>query len=238
MISVVTVCYNCEKDIERTLISLASQSYKDYEHIVVDGASKDNTVAVAKSYSDRIINMSVFSEPDKGIYDAMNKGVLKAKGDYVFFLNAGDTFCSDDVLQKVSEYLKTNKDIYYGDIIINGAYVKHPEKLTKTYLVLREKMICHQAIFAKRNCLENNPFDLGFRICADRDWLIKCVNEKSQIQYIKGLAICDYDMNGVSSQRSAVINDSLRIAKKYGKTPAVIFVKFKRMCGKIIRKFK
>lgn len=234
LITVVTVCLNCENTIEKTIKSVLSQKYDNYEYLIIDGKSKDSTLNIINKYKS-IKNVTIISEPDKGIYDAMNKAVKLAKGKYVYFLNSGDYFEDDKVLDKVSNYLSTNCDIYYGNINKNGIIEKYPYIINNFYLILREKMICHQAIFAKKEVLLDYPFDISLRICADRDWMIKCVKNSRNIFYMNDITIAKYDCNGQSSVYSKFSGDSLKIAKKYGGYLAVLFIKIKRLFGKIIK---
>ena len=233
-LSVITVCYNCADQIKVTLESLKSQTFKDFEYIVIDGASQDSTVDVIKQYSSTIENMRIYSEPDEGIYDAMNKGISKAKGDYIYFLNAGDQLFSPSVLAGVSKYLETGLDVFYGSNMRNGRVDKYPRKLTSFYLVYLEKMICHQAIFARRSTFLNNTFDTQFKICADRVWLINALKMKCSYEYMKDIIVAEYDVSGVSSQYSKVAADSLRIAARFGGRSACAFVRVKREIGKIL----
>lgn len=235
-ITIVTVCMNCEKEIVSTIESVISQTYPDFEYIIIDGASKDNTVQIATKLTEERKNIRIISEKDKGIYDAMNKAIKLSKGEYIFFLNAGDYFVDDMVLENVENYLKNNKDIYYGNIRKNNIIERYPSRLSKFYLVYREKMICHQAIFTKRKILEKYPFDyITFKICADRDWLIKVKENGATSEYMNNILIADYDCNGVSSSNDKVQKESIKIAKKYGGTVTIIFIKIKRFLGKYLK---
>lgn len=118
IISVITVCYNAVANIEETMLSVLNQRYDKVEYIVIDGGSKDGTLDVIKKYANKLAYW--ISEPDKGIYDAMNKGIAKATGDWINFMNAGDKFINEEVLNKsfVSRY-SDDVDILYGDVISN-----------------------------------------------------------------------------------------------------------------------
>ena len=233
--SIITVCYNCRAEIESTIRSVLSQSISDYEYLIIDGASGDGTAEIAKEYADNHSHVSVVSEPDHGIYDAMNKGVRFAKGDYILFMNAGDTFYSDTVLENAKKIMGQDKaDIYYGDVMKEGSVVRQNQKLTLFRLVYMERMLCHQSIFAKSSQLKEHPFDVNLKICADRNWLVERLQEKASMRYMPGLVVCDYDTTGVSSNFSAYQGDSLRIARKHGGNKAVLFVKVKRAIGKML----
>ena len=117
LVSVITVVYNSEQLIERTLRSVANQTAQNIEHVIIDGASKDQTLARVKSFSKGVAYW--LSEKDNGIYDAMNKGIEKANGEYLIFLNSGDEFFANDTIEKVFQN-KENADVYYGDTIITN----------------------------------------------------------------------------------------------------------------------
>lgn len=170
-ITVVTVCYNAVKEIERTLNSVISQTYDNLEYIVVDGGSKDGSLDVINKY-ERGINVWM-SEPDKGIYDAMNKGVTLASGDYIIFMNAGDCFFNDEVLNdSVSKLGDLYPDSFYGDVIYQYTYGNkyvHAKEIS----YIENDMVCsHQSIFVKTNLLKNRPFDLQYKLAADYNFIL------------------------------------------------------------------
>lgn len=177
MISIITVTYNAEATIERTLQSVAAQTCTDYEHIVIDGASKDATVEIARRY-----NATVISEPDKGLYDAMNKGVRLAKGDFVVFLNAGDKLHSKDTLATIAPLMREDVGVVYGytDIVDAEGRFMHrrrlvpPETLTWRSFKLG-MLVCHQAFYINRFIMQE--YDLAYRFSADFDWCIRCMKE-------------------------------------------------------------
>ena len=239
LVSIITVCYNSAVTIDRTIKSVLAQNYDNIEYIIIDGASQDNTLERIENYQEEFRDkfnreIRIISEPDKGIYDAMNKGVKKAEGAYVFFLNAGDAFESENVLAKVEDYLGSKKDIFYGNVRKGDQIETYPEVLGKGYLVYREKMVCHQAIFASRKLLLRMPFDTTLKICADRDWLLKAIASGASLQYMKDLVVCSYAPGGVSGSYKNYNKESLFLAEKYGKKPAVLFVKIKRLIGKAV----
>lgn len=233
LITVVTVCLNCEKVIGKTIESVLKQKCKNFEYIIVDGKSKDATLEIAKNKTQQYDNVKIFSEKDSGIYDAMNKAANLASGQFIYFLNAGDYFYNDKVLENVQKYLESNNDIYYGNVEKKEKIETYPKNLSWNYLVAREKMVCHQAIFAKTDILRKNPFNLEYRICADRDWLIRCKYLNKKMQYMKDIIVAYYDTNGKSSIYKNFEVESIDIAKKYGSIITVIFVKLKRFLGRI-----
>ena len=226
--SIITVTYNAEKVIEETIQSVITQSYKNYEYIIIDGASKDNTLSVTDKYKDMI--SSVVSEPDKGLYDAMNKGIAAATGDYLCFLNAGDSFHEDDTLQLMVHSINDNElpDVLYGEtaIVNKEGHFLHmrrlqtPEKLTwKSFK--QGMLVCHQAFFAKRSLAE--PFDLSYRFSADFDWCIR-VMKKAKTLHNTHITVIDYLDEGLTTQNhKASLKERFRImAKHYGWISTVV----------------
>ena len=121
-ISIVTICYNVENDIEQTILSVINQSYSDLEYIIIDGASKDKTLEIVNRYKDKI--SKIVSEPDKGIYDAMNKGIKQATGEWVGFINAGDKYVDNNVLSTFVAKVSSNADVAYGVLVHCFSYGK------------------------------------------------------------------------------------------------------------------
>ena len=235
--SIITVCFNCKDSIIKTIRSVFKQSCSDYEYLIIDGDSEDGTKEIIRKYEMRYPQIHVVSEPDDGIYDAMNKGVRLAKGDYVYFLNSGDSFYNSNVLENVKNRVSTDASVYFGRVKLLGLGVKtYPSKLNLFWLVYREKMICHQAIFARRDTLVQSPFDLKYKICADRDWLIKCVKSHKGIESIQPLIVAKYDPNGTSSCHSKFVEDSLSLARKYGGEKAILYIKLIRGLGYVAGK--
>lgn len=234
LFSIITVCFNAEKKIGATIESLQQQNYTDYEYLIIDGASTDGTVALVGKMLEKMPHSKIISEPDKGIYDAMNKAVRLSQGEYIYFLNAGDIFMDTQVLDKVARYINGEKqDLYYGNMILRDAVEQYPDKLSDFYF-LREKMVCHQAIFSKRNLLSDRGFDTTFSLCADRDWLMYCFRKKFSYRHIN-LPIGIYDTDGQSSNLKDYQADSIKVIKKYYGNPGKWFVLIKRELGKIMR---
>ena len=181
-ISVITVTYNAGEVLEDTIQSVISQTYHHVEYILVDGASRDHTMAIANRYRERI--HKIISEPDKGLYDAMNKGISLATGDYLCFLNAGDSFHEDDTLQQMVHSINGSElpDVLYGEtaIVDKDRHFLHmrrlsaPEKLTwKSFK--QGMLVCHQAFLARHTVVE--PYDLQYRFSADFDWCIRVMKK-------------------------------------------------------------
>lgn len=202
-ITIVTVCYNAEKTIEKTIESVISQDYKDFEYLIVDGKSKDRTVEIISQYQ-HIPNVSVISETDSGLYDAMNKSTRIANGDYILFLNSGDFFCDDRVLSDIAGEL--NADIVYGNVIRQKEHgdvlEKYPGKYRVMWLLLQGKMISHQVMFTRTEIMKKYGFDESFKITADYNFLIKAKKDRCSMHYVnRNISVVD-NIGGISSQSS------------------------------------
>ena len=206
MITLVSVTYNAEKTIERTLQSVAAQTCSDYEHLIIDGASKDRTVELARKYQTTII-----SEPDKGLYDAMNKALRLAKGDFICFLNAGDKLHSPDTLSRIAALADPQTvGVIYGDTDIvddDGRKLRRrrltpPDQLT--WQSFREGMlVCHQSFYVNRSIAQQ--YDLRYRFSADFDWCIRCMKEGEK-RGLKNVRVMDAD---TPDSKEAVLTDYL-----------------------------
>ena len=166
LFSIITITFNAESTLRPTLESVAAQTYKGYEYLIIDGASRDATVELARQYP---CVSHIVSEPDRGLYDAMNKGIAAANGEYLIFLNAGDSLYAPDTLQKIADFIGENRpDIIYGETaivdserrFISMRRLKAPEKLTwKSFRM--GMLVCHQAFIARRRLAP--PYDLTYR---------------------------------------------------------------------------
>ncbi len=228
--SIITVTYNAGKTIEDTIQSVITQTYKNVEYIIVDGASTDETLNIVNQYRDHI--HTLISEPDKGLYDAMNKGLSVATGDYVCFLNAGDELHEDDTLQLMVHSLpmeeKELPDVIYGETAIvdsEGHFLRMrrlsaPERLD--WKSFRHGMlVCHQAFFARRDHVA--PYDLNYRFSADFDWCIR-VMKQSRTLHNTHLVLIDYLSEGLTTRNhKASLKERYRImCRYYGTVPTLI----------------
>ena len=204
-ISVVTVCYNAEESIEETMKSVFSQTYSDIEYIVIDGASTDNTLGVINRFSDYSF-LKIVSEPDSGLYNAMNKATRMAQGDYIIFLNSGDVFCDKDVLLNIAPHLST--DIVYGNVCRkthNGDVIeKYPGKLRVLYLLLQGRMVSHQVIFTRTEIMKEYGFDESYTITADFDFLARVVRDGCSLQYVDRDVSVMENRWGISAQKENI----------------------------------
>ena len=204
MISIVVVCLNAGERLKNTIKSIIEQSSKDYEVIIQDGISTDSSVEEAlKICSDEDKSrITVFSQKDAGIYDAMNKAVKKIKGQYCIFMNAGDYLENKDSLQKITEAIKKEKaDIYYG-------YMKHralntyvyPSKVIDDFTCFRN-VPCHQTCIYSKELFEKRGYNLNYRVRADYEHFLWCYyEEKARITYID-VPVCSYEGGGFSETR-------------------------------------
>ena len=222
--SIITVTYNAEKVLEDTIQSVIFQTYRNVEYIIVDGASKDHTLEIVNKYHNRI--NKVISEPDKGLYDAMNKGIQLATGDYLCFLNAGDKFHDSETLQKIVHTLKGQElpDVIYGEtaIVDEEGHFLHMRRLSApahlNWKSFKQGMlVCHQAFFANRELAINHLYDLQYRFSADFDWCIR-IMKKAKCLHNTRLTLIDYLNEGMTTKNhKASLKERFCImAKHYG----------------------
>lgn len=234
--TIITCTFNASKYIDRTLNSVRGQSYPHIEHFIIDGVSKDDTVKKAQTYAyDSRYPVIVKSEPDKGLYDAMNKGIQLAKGDYIIFLNAGDEFAEEDTLTSVAEQLKGKQfpGVIYGNTDIvdeNGNFLRKrrlapPEKLSwKSFK--HGMLVCHQSFYAKTDIAQKVPYNLNYKLSADVDWCIRIMKEAEQ----QGLALWNTHMTlssyleggmSVQSHRASLKERFNVMSDHYGKIATI-----------------
>ena len=241
-ISIVTITYNAARTLQRTLDSVACQTYDDIEHLIIDGASKDETIAIAERYKvESRHEVVIQSEPDKGLYDAMNKGLQKATGDYLVFLNAGDTLYAPDTIETVVKHAKLPSlgeghgvACIYGDTAITdseGRFLhlrthRPPERLTwKSFK--QGMLVCHQAFYVLTALARQIPYDLQYRHSADVDWCIRVMQEaeRQHLSLVNTHAIlANFEEGGDTTQHH---RDSLKerfsvMARHYGRCQTLI----------------
>ena len=199
--TVVTITFNAAAVVERTLQSVLRQTYEDVEHLIIDGASTDGTLALAEAYkaesdhSDSGHKVIVKSEPDNGIYDAMNKGLTQASGDYIVYMNAGDCFPAETTLEEIAHRCQLNTTptdelpaVLYGqtNIVDSEGRFLHPRRLQAperlTWRSFRQGMlVCHQAFYARTDIAKNLQYDTRYRFSADVDWCIRVMREAERM---------------------------------------------------------
>ena len=226
--SIITITFNAESEIDSTLKSVLAQTYTNYEYLLIDGYSTDRTVAKAKASG--IDFAHIVSEPDKGLYDAMNKGIALAKGDYLCFLNAGDAFHSPDTLQTIVDAIKDEEelpDVLYGETaevdearnFVRMRRLKAPDNLN--WRSFRDGMlVCHQAFYARRGIVP--MYDLKYRLSSDVDWCIKVMKNAKKLVKVDATVV-DYLQNGLSLKhhRASLIERFRIMSRHYGLLPTI-----------------
>ncbi len=228
-ISIITICYNAAETIIPTLQSVAAQSYEAIEYIVIDGASKDATLECVRKYMPSAI---VLSEADRGLYDAMNKGIRKASGEYIWFLNAGDALRTNTTVEKLVQLIEEHKhptppDIIYGDTMIVDAErndialrrLRPPRNLQRRHF-LKGMLVCHQAFVVARHIAL--PYDLEYRLSSDFDWCIRMM-DRSQGNLQSSEILVNYLAGGLSRKHHLrSLLERFRIMRKhFGLLPTV-----------------
>lgn len=221
-VSIVTVSYNAEDVIEKTILSVLNQKFDDYEYIIIDGKSKDNTNKIIKKYipafERKNINVTYISEKDNGIYDAMNKGINIAQGEWINFMNCGDTFYQNDTLKNVFDYnISEDIDILYGNQVqyLKDIYIKisAPQNVNG----ITERMpFCHQSSFVRIALMKEYRFDTRYKILSDYDFFLRCYIENKKFRFINEY-IAKFSIEGVSMQNhDAVSKENMLVRKSYG----------------------
>ena len=203
LFSIITVTWNAASVIMPTLESVRRQTSSDYEMLIIDGASSDDTLAIVKRAS--IAALRVFSEPDKGLYDAMNKGLARARGRYLVFLNAGDTFADDAVLARLARLATDNPGVIYGQTqlvdeqrnVVGKRHLTAPKRLTADSF-LNGMVVCHQAFVVRRDLAPE--YDLQYRLSADYDWCIRVLQKSPANAYAGSAPIISYLADGMTTR--------------------------------------
>ncbi len=229
LFSVITITYNAASSLPSTLRSVEAQTFTDFEYLLIDGASKDSTVALAEAA--RIANKTIVSEPDRGLYDAMNRGLRLAKGDYVIFLNAGDSFPSPSTLRTYADAIDAAPErpgMVYGQTLLVDAegsivgqrHLLAPERLTFKDFG-RGMLVCHQAMAVRRDLAPE--YDLQYRFSADYDWSVK-VLRRSPLNVYTGCVTAHYLAEGITTaNHRASLRERFKImAHHYGLLPTIL----------------
>ena len=201
-LSVITIVFNNVRDIERTILSVINQSYSNIEYVVIDGGSVDGTLEILNKYNPRI--STVISETDNGIYDAMNKGLANATGDYVLFMNSGDEIYAPDTVEKIFS-TQPDADIYYGETEMFDENWKslgqrrHKAPLQFTWKDFKHGMsISHQAIYIRRAI--TTLYDTNYKLSADIDWILRAAKKAKNIVNTNRY-VAKYLVGGMSKKR-------------------------------------
>lgn len=212
-LSIITINYNDVKGLQKTIDSVLMQTWKDFEWIVIDGGSTDGSRDVIEKYKQHFVFWC--SEPDKGVYNALNKGVSYAKGEYICCMNAGDCFYESNTLAKIFEK-DHDEDILYGDwieVYPDKSVLKH-EPYPIDFHVFRHQNICHQAMFVKTSHLKMKGFDESYKLLADFARWTEMLLAKCTIAFVDCI-VCRYNMGGISSNNfELAYAESQRIEKE------------------------
>ncbi len=240
-ISIVTVTYNCQKLIEKTMLSVLGQSYEDIEYIIIDSKSTDGTLGIVSKYANVDKRINYISEKDEGIYNAMNKSIKYFTGQYVLFLNAGDYLFSDDTLHHMVNKIEQENypDIINGNTIVytDSGIEKIERKPFSKKMLWMANTICHQSVLAKAELFQEYTFDEKYRYCADRDWIYFMYLHKKRFAYINEDVVF-YEGNGFSSNekvKSAIIKERYMLQKKYCKERYFVHKLIRKLCMKDVR---
>ncbi|MBC8110021.1 MAG: glycosyltransferase [Verrucomicrobia bacterium] len=222
-LSIITITYNAGKVLEKTIQSVINQSFTDFEYLIIDGKSTDDTLAIVEKYRSHVSHF--ISEPDQGIYDAMNKGLQAAKGEYVWFMNAGDEIYEPETAEHIFAQ-NQEADILYGNAMyinekgkelgLRDTITPHllPENLTWKSFRLG-MVVCHQAFIARKSIAP--LYDLNHPYSADIDWEIRCLKNAEKIFHTH-LTLCNYMTGGFSQKhlRKSLQDRFLILQKHYG----------------------
>ena len=218
-ITIITACYNSELTIENTIKSVLAQEYKALEYIIVDGDSKDNTVAIVNKYAVDNLYIKVISEPDEGISDAFNKGIRLASGTLIGLINSDDELAAGALESVNNCYINTNADVIYGDTIVmdkeNG--LKILKKAGEIEKIKYEMPFIHQSCFVKRTAYEEvGVYNKEYKLCMDYDMMARLYHSKYYFAKAEGV-ISIFHYGGTSCEHPIrTINEDMKIAEKYG----------------------
>lgn len=219
-VSIITICYNAAKTIEKTIQTVVTQSYPNIEYVIIDGKSTDDTLLIVNKYKDQVTTL--VSEKDTGIYDAMNKGLEYATGDYVWYVNADDEIYAPDTLSLIMQN-HHDEDFIYGKALLidekgNERNLEnrkpHPSADDLTWKTMKQGMaISHQSMLVKRTIAPK--YDLTYRYVADFDWLIHVLKKATSVRDT-GIYWCRFAEGGISTQyRKASLKERFRVLQKH-----------------------
>ena len=227
--SIITITYNAANCLEKTIRSIINQSYSNIEYLIIDGASADDTVDIIKRYEANVFYW--MSEPDRGLYDAMNKGLQLSTGEYVWFINAGDLLYSDDTVEKIAILVKEGgmiPDIIYGDSMIINEYSKElglrrlrPPKQLAWKSFRKGMLVSHQSFIVKRTIVP--LYNLQYKYSSDFDWCISCLKKAQVVLNTKLVLSCFLDGGLSTIQRKKSLKERYHImCNYYGQTFTMI----------------
>jgi glycosyltransferase involved in cell wall biosynthesis len=214
LISIITVCQNSEATIRDTLASVTAQTYTNIEYIIIDGGSNDHTLQIVKEYPETVTQS--LSESDHGIYDAMNKGIKRATGEYVLFLNSDDILLHDRVIEDAAKAISANRpDIVFGDMAVfnpTSGVTEHKKQKDLTRIHVFKNMPCQPSVLYRRSVFSKcGMFNTAYRIVSDFDWMTNAILRYTvSLQYI-GIALIRFRTGGISSNSDSTVHDRERL---------------------------
>lgn len=227
LFSIITINYNNCEGLRQTIGSVVSQTFHDYEYIVIDGGSTDESVNIIESFSDKIDYW--VSEKDRGIYHAMNKGVAQAHGDYCIFMNSGDSFFDDIVLKRIADY-NINEDIVVGKLVSNekGQVLFSPPQHHISLYYLYSGTIPHQSSFIRTKLLRQFPYDENLKIVSDWKFFVQAViTQNCSVKYVNEY-VATFDLGGIStSNPEKMWNEKVLVLSSM--FPSRVLADYKRM---------
>ena len=221
LFSIIIPTYNAEKTIENCLKSVLNQQFKNYEILIIDGASKDQTLNIVRSFLNE--HIEIFSAPDNGIYDAMNKGIAIAKGEWLYFLGSDDKLYNDKILQKIALIAQNQEaKVIYGNVLMDDTSQLYCGKVNDVEILY--KNICQQAIYYKNQIFKNQQFNLRFKVFADHDFNLKLFQYDYKQIFYTDLLIANYSNTGFSSKTTDDFSEELiNIRKDFLSTKNLAF---------------
>ncbi|MEI6311167.1 MAG: glycosyltransferase family 2 protein [Bacteroidota bacterium] len=224
-ITIITVVYNRMKDLKYTIDNVVNQTFNNYEYLIIDGGSSDGTLELIQSYGSKI--SAYLSEKDQGIYDAMNKGLIRANGEYLMYMNAGDGFYNNHILEEIFGQMHQQADFIYGDTMFIDQQQKEIGLMSEIrnrplheHIQWREMkygmLFCHQSFIVKK---EIAPlYDMHYKWSADIDWILKCMKVSRSSFYFTPFPIARFQLGGASlqHQRSSLIERFMIIKNHFG----------------------
>ena len=212
LISIITVSYNAASSIEQTILSVINQTYSNIEYIIIDGGSTDGTIDIIKKY-DKKIDFWI-SEKDKGVYDAMNKGIINAHGKYINFMNTGDTFFNELVISNFVSKANNSATIIYGDTMIYLSKGKFHQKPKDIKLINSQMIFGHQATFILTTYHQDNLYDISYKSSADYNFIYQAYNKGVEFQYIPFIVANYNGAEGISKNIFLSKIEDRKIQKK------------------------
>lgn len=242
LISIITVCYNSEKTIEKTIESILNQNFQNFEYIIIDGKSTDATIGIIEFYKqkfiDKNISLTIVSEVDNGIYDAMNKGVKLAKGNLIGILNSDDWYESNILLNVYDIFVKTNSYFIHGNMnlySVDREFIKTLEP-KNNYTAIRKMPFFHPTAFVHKTIYNQlGYYSLKYKICSDYDFILRVIKNNFKITYLN-IAITNFTKGGISTtqiKQSLQESDFIRVNNGYNKIVSKFFYYIERIICKL-----